>query len=695
LGSSDRYVKRVRLRLALLGLASTLWVGALVGRLVYLQTVARSSLQERAELQQQATLKHDSTRGTIFDRNGNELAVSVEVESVYAVPSTVEDAEKTATALTSCLGGSPRKLQERLRSKKQFLWVKRKVSPEEADCVRKLELPAVDFLPEARRFYPKRGVAAHVLGFVGMDNEGMSGVEYANESDIRGEPGRQIVWMDARKRRAASRVEKSPSPGRDIYLTLDETLQHIAEQSLARAARETGSKRAMAILMRPETGEILAMAVVPGFNPNRYDAYPAARWRNRTVADAFEPGSTFKIIPAAAALEEGVASEEERIDCGRGTIRVGRQLIHDHKVFDVLTFREVLELSSNVGIIRIAQRLGKERLDTYIRRFGFGETTGVNLPAESRGLLSPVSGWGLRTTASIAFGQGIGVTPLQMTAAVNAIAASGYLMRPRLVREIRSPEGEVLVGFEPEPVRRVVSRETAARMRDILVGVVERGTGKRAFIPGYRVAGKTGTAEKAKPGGGYSKTDFIASFVGFVPAERPELTALVLLDSPSGDHSGSLAAGVFASIVEPSLHYLGSPPMGGREAVPVLARWPAMPAFPEAPITIQPRRPMATQAVVGNFSRAGEVRMPALFGLSARDAVARLVAVGLVPKLYGSGWVTGQDPSPGSSLGPGMPCTVILERAQRSGEETKIVDNRETTPTGPKVESVALDGGSS
>jgi cell division protein FtsI (penicillin-binding protein 3) len=274
------------------------------------------------------------------------------------------------------------------------------------------------------------------------------------------------------------------------------------------------------------------------------------RWRNRTVTHAYEPGSTFKIVPAAAALEEGVTSEDERIDCGRGVIQVGGQLVRDHKIFDVLTFREVVERSSNVGMIRISQRLGKERLEQYVRAFGFGETTGVELPAESRGILRRASTWGERTMASIAFGQEIAVTPLQMVTAANAIAASGYLMRPKLVREIRSPEGEVLVRFEPEPVRRIVSRETASRMRDILEGVVERGTGTRAAVPGYRVAGKTGTAQKAVRTGGYSKTDFVASFVGFVPSRHPRLTALVILDSPEGDHTGARAAYVFARIAE-------------------------------------------------------------------------------------------------------------------------------------------------
>jgi cell division protein FtsI (penicillin-binding protein 3) len=566
--------------------------------------------------------------------------------------------------------------------------VKRKVSGEEADCVRRLGLAAVNFLPEARRFYPKREVAAHVLGFVGMDNEGMSGVEYAHESDIRGEPGRRIIWMDARKRRAASRVEKLPLPGRDIYLTLDETLQYIAESEIGRAVGETGAKRGMAILMRPETGEILALAVVPGFNPNRYDAYPAAQWRNRAVTDAYEPGSTFKIIPAAAALEEGVTSEEERVDCGRGTIRVGEQWVHDHKAFDVLTFREVLELSSNVGMIRVTQRLGKARLEHYIRAFGFGETTGVNLPAESRGLFRSASEWGPRTLASVAFGQEIGVTPLQMVTAVNAIAASGYLMRPQLLLEVGSPEEEARKGFEPEPVRRVVSRETAARMRDLLVGVVERGTGTRARVPGYQVAGKTGTAQKAEPGGGYSRTDFIASFVGFVPAGRPELTALVLLDSPSGNHSGALAAGVFADIVEPSLHYMGIPPLEARAPIPVLARWPEQIPLGLDPYALELERPTSTPAVAGNV--AGEVRMPSLYGLSARDALARIMAAKLIPKLYGSGWVIAQDPPAGAQIELGTRCSLILapQGAQRKEEETKIADSWQ-----PRFSSRGLEGG--
>ncbi len=688
MNSSNRYSRRVHLRLALFGLVSSLWVGALAARLVYLQTVARPSLQDRAELQQQHTLKLDAIRGTIFDRNERELAVSIEVESVYAVPPSIEDKEKVARELASCLGGDAAELTKRLTTEKRFLWVKRKADPTKIDCIRNLEPTGVNFLPESRRFYPKRAVASHLLGYVGMDNEGMSGVEYALEDDIRGEPGRQIIWTDARQRRAASRVEKRPLAGRDVYLTIDETLQHIAESSLERAVRESGAQRAMAILMRPETGEILALAAVPFFNPNRYQDYPADHWRNRAVTDVYEPGSTFKVITAAAAIEEGVVSEEERIDCGRGSIQVGSEVIRDHKVFDVLTFREVLQFSSNVGMIRISQRLGKERMERYIHAFGFGEPTRIDLPSESRGILRPATRWGARTLASIAFGQEIGVTPLQMVTAVNAIAASGYLMRPQLLREIRSPDGEVLLKFEPEPVRRVVSRETAARLTEILVNVVAAGTGVRASVAGFTVAGKTGTAQKAAPGGGYSKTDYVASFAGFVPAERPELTALILLDSPTGDHTGGRAASVFAEIVEASLHYLGVPPERNIGAAPMVARWPQ-----QAPITTRPspeRRDWnpVSRAVVGGSIPNG-IRVPNLYGLPARDAVARAIGMRLSPKLVGSGWVVGQEPPAGRIVGQGTRVTLILgpRGATRFDEAVQVVDSIEHVKRSPEIHS--------
>lgn len=661
----NRNLSRARFRVTLLALLSTLWVSALVGRLVYLQIFLRPSLQERAEIQQRHTMKLDPERGTIYDRNGRELAVSVSVESVYAVPRAIEEADRTARALAGCLPVDSEELAIRLKSDKGFLWVNRKIDPATADCVRELDLAGVNFLPETRRFYPKRRLAAHVLGYVGMDNEGMSGVEYAFEEEIRGEDGRQIIWTDARNRPAASRVEKRPQPGRNIILTIDETLQHVAQTELEEAVQESGAKGGVAILLRPETGEILAMAAVPGFNPNRYGDYPPSHWRNRSVTDAYEPGSTFKIISAAAALEEGVVSEDERIDCGRGVIQVGNRLIHDHQVFDVLTFREVLEKSSNVGMIRIGQRLGAERLERYVRAFGFGDATGVGLTAESRGILRDVSEWRPGTLAAISFGQEIAVTPLQMVAAVNVVAASGYLMRPILIKEIRSPSNEALRGASPSPVRRVLGRETASRLTDLMVGVVERGTGRRGTIPGFTVAGKTGTAQKATPEGGYSKTDFIASFVGFVPAGAPELTALVLLDSPEGDHSGGRAAAVFARIIERSLRYLGVPPdtpnIEGKamHAMPMASRWPR-----QEPLDIGNNEKFPQSGPVARVAFGPRIsaplRMPSLAGLPARDAVARLIAAHLSPDLVGSGWVIDQHPPAGAPVDPGSRCLVFL-----------------------------------
>jgi len=428
----------------------------------------------------------------------------------------------------------------------------------------------------------------------------------------------------------------------------------------------------MAIVMRPDTGEILALAAAPTFNPNAYGASPPSSWRNRAVTDPYEPGSTFKIITAAAALEEQVVTEEERIDCGRGAIRVDDRTILDHRSFDILPFRDVVEKSSNVGMIRIGQRLGPDRFLAYIKRFGFGQLTGVELSGESRGIVH--ERWNGSTLASVSFGQEIAVTPVQMVAAVNAIATSGYLMKPRLVREVRSPGGQLVRGFAPEPVARVVSAATADRLTEILIGVVAHGTGTRAQIPGYTVAGKTGTAQKAGATPGYSETDYVASFVGFVPAERPELTAMVVLDSPVGDHSGgTVAASVFSRIVERSLHYLGVAPSAPDRVVVVAESWPS-----QAPLSLSTLdelvTPESTAArdvarVAFGRSEANGVQeppqrlMPSFLGLPARDAVARAVASGLVPRISGTGRVLSQTPEARVPIEHGAPCHFVLSDA--------------------------------
>ena len=672
--SENRTLTPFQMRLLFLGLLTSMCVLAVGGRLFYLMVLMRETLQERAVLQHQHTLKLEARRGTIRDRHGRQLATSVEVESVYAIPKAFNGALVTDASLklSTCLSLPASRISARLAGDRSFVWLERKAKPRVVRCVRELNLAGIGFLNESRRYYPKRSLASHILGYVGLDNAGMSGVEYALEDEIRGEPGRRIIWTDARNRRAASRVDAKPRPGRAAFLTIDENLQHIAESELEQAIRESNSKSGIAIMMRPETGEILAIASFPSFNPNRYGDYPEGHWRNRAVTDVYEPGSTFKFVAAAAALQEGVTTEDERIDCGRGIIRVGGSIIRDSHFFDVLTFREVVEQSSNVGMIRIGQRLGKERFEKYIRAFGFGETTGIELPAESRGILRPSKAWGLVTLAAISFGQEIGVTPLQMVTATNVIAAGGYLMRPRLLLGLGGADGSLEAPVSPEPVRRVIDTETARRLTDVLVGVVERGTGQSAKLPSYLVAGKTGTAQKAVRGG-YSKTDYIASFVGFAPADRPALTTLVILDSPEGNHSGSRAAGVFARIMRRALRYLAVPP-SDEAPIRIAKVWPQMrpilggTAFGAAPVATnvpgqgRKARSLRQQTVYETKDPLSDVLggAPDVIGLSARDGLARFVAHGIVPEILGQGWVLEQVPRAGYALEPGTRARLVL-----------------------------------
>jgi cell division protein FtsI (penicillin-binding protein 3) len=359
-----RPLTRVQVRLLLLGLSTAIAVAAVALRLSYLTIVAREEYESRGLVQYQQRLKLDARRGTIHDRNGHALAASVEVESLYAVPSAFspEEARAAASAIAGCLQMPRRRVLARLQGTKDFAWLERKAGPEAVRCVESLNLGGVHFIEESRRFYPKRRLASQLLGYVGMDNEGLGGVEYALEEQIKGEPGSRIIWTDALKRRAGTRVEKRSIAGHSVYLTIDENLQFIAETELSAAVRDSRSRSGIAIVMRPSTGELLAMASFPSFNPNRYRDSPESHWRNRTVTDVYEPGSTFKIVAASAALEEGVTTEDERIDCGLGGIQVADRYIRDHRPFDVLTFREVVSHSSNVGMIRIGQRLGKSRL---------------------------------------------------------------------------------------------------------------------------------------------------------------------------------------------------------------------------------------------------------------------------------------------------------------------------------------------
>ncbi|HEY7516398.1 MAG TPA: penicillin-binding protein 2, partial [Vicinamibacteria bacterium] len=551
--------RMARLRLMLLALSMSLWALVIGIRLFHLQVLARSHYEHQGARQSERTINLDPRRGPILDRNGHPLAFSVDAESLYAVPQDITKPAATAAALARALGldaAGRKELLAQLQRNRAFVWVKRKLDPATARTVRELQLDGIGFLSENRRYYPKRELASQVLGYVGVDNTGMSGVEYAFEDAIRGRAAKVVVTTDAR-RRPVGHTERPSTDGHTVVLALDESIQYASERELDRAMTETGAAAGVVVVLEPTTGEVLALAHRPTFNPNRFAAYPSSRWRNRAVTDAYEPGSIFKIVTAAAGIQEHVVNPDEILDCGNGTIEIAGTVINDHAVFDKLTFKDAVARSSDIGMIRVAQRVGRENFSRYMRDFGFGAPTGIDLPGESAGLLRPTSKWSALSLPSLSFGQEVGVTALQMAMAAAAVANGGYLMKPLVVARVEDASGQVVRETKPFVVRKVLEPETVSVLTDMLRDVVRSGTGKNAQIPGYVVAGKTGTAQKVDPSGHYSMIDHVASFVGFVPADRPALVVLVSLDSPRGprNQGGDVAAPVFARVAEAALRY--------------------------------------------------------------------------------------------------------------------------------------------
>lgn len=570
-----------RARLGLLVAALALVHAALLWRLADLQVVRAGELRERAQRQHQRVVRLEPIRGAIYDRNGNELAVSMDVFSVYADPSEVRSPAGTARALSRALGVGEAGLRERLRSPRYFVWVKRRVSDGEKRRVEALRLPGVGFIEESRRFYPKGSLAAHLLGHVGMDNEGQAGLEYAFDAEIRGDPGLAVTLKNGLGERFLTRVEREPTGGAALTLTIDEVLQHLAERELARAVKESRARWGSAIILDPHSGALLALANVPTYDPNAPRRFRPEAWRNRAVGDAYEPGSTFKMFTAALALEAGAARPGEWIHCGNGALQVARRTVRDHKSFGDLTLAQVLEQSSNVGIMKVGMRLPPRMFHEGARAFGFGEPTGVELPGEGSGILRPPRQWSGLTQAMVSMGQEVSVTPLQLAAAAAAVASGGILRTPYVVERVAGRDGRTLREAAPGPGQRVISAETATALRRILEGVVLRGTGRAAAVPGYRVAGKTGTAQKIDSSGRYSARDFVASFVGWAPARDPALLVLVVMEAPRGPyHGGEVAAPVFSRIAVPALQYLRIPP----DAVPGAERGrPQMMALASGP----------------------------------------------------------------------------------------------------------------
>jgi len=536
-------------------------------RLVYLQVITQNTLAEKAVRQQQATIELPAKRGTIYDRQGNELAVSIEADSLYCVPENVDDPKALARKLAPALGMDPRTLEAKISNDRRFVWLARKVAPDVPERVKEAAAGAgaIGWLPDSRRYYPKKEIASQVIGFTGLDNRGLEGLECAYESSIGGVAGKAITEKDGTGKGvlAVEDVKNSAKPGLNVTLTLNERVQYIVEKELDFVMAAYKPLSATAIVMDPCTGEILAMASRPGFNPNRVTDYKPAAWRNRAVTDLYEPGSTFKIVTAAAALEEGVVRPSDIIDCGDGEIEIGGRTIHNaHKEGGRLTFEQVIQRSNNVGTIRVALRLGQERLYKYAGTFGFGEKTGVDLPGEVSGRLRKLNEWSAVSLASVAIGQEISVTPLQMLSALNVIASGGFYNEPYVVSEVFSDDGTVIKRTLPKRVRRVVSQATARKLSEILCTVVEDGgTAVSARLRGYQVAGKTGTAQKYDRAlGRYSKEKYTASFVGFAPADDPKLSAIVVVNEPKGQYYGGLvAAPAFKNIMEKTLTLMRVP----------------------------------------------------------------------------------------------------------------------------------------
>lgn len=625
----------------------------LVGRLAYVQIVKHDEYARLADNQHAKTIPLKPKRGPILDRSGKSLAVSSRAESLFALTSRVEDKDALARRLSPILGDPAREIAKRLDSPKRFVFVKRRLPPDTVAAVRALDEPALGFVDESLRLYPNRELAAQVVGFEGMDGKGLAGVEQAWDTHLAGAEGRALVGRDAlgREITGAPKVLKPSTAGLGVMLTLDATLQYIAEKEIDAAWRRTRSKAALAVAMDPRTGEVLALAIRPTFNPNSFTTATDEERRNRAVTDPFEPGSTFKVILAAAALEENVVKPTDRFYAENGAIRVANATIHDHKRFGWLTFSEVLQNSSNVGSIKVGLSLGKERYYKYISGFGFGVPTGVGFSGESRGQLREPTKWSGLSLATMSIGQEISVTALQMVAAFSAVANGGRLLQPQIVRATLDAEGrETLRSPEPRVIRQVISPETARKLTEIMTATVREGTGHNAAIPGYDVAGKTGTAQKMDPATKrYSRAPGVLSFVGFAPADDPRITMLVMLDEPKNEKWGSEAAApIFSAIGREALRYMNVPP---RDTAPVaLVRGEIGTPRPyTVPASLSPE----TNAEPMTVAEDGGPVMPRVQGLSLRPALEALSLLEARVEVVGRGIVVSQSPAPGAPLPAG------------------------------------------
>jgi len=675
----------------------------LAARCIHLQVFRSDELLALARAQQERAITLDPRRGPIYDRNDNVLALSIDVDSVFADPSQIGDPGAAARRLAPVLGMKAAEVRDKLASDRHFVWLRRKVDPDLRRRIEALGIKGIAFTGESRRVYPKGDFAAHVLGACGVDNQGLGGLESAYNDHFTGTPGRLEFVRDGRGDRVLYHTRIEPISGEGLVLTIDGAIQHIAERELDAAMKETGAAGAALVALRPQTGEILALASRPVFNPNTYPTARDEARRNRAVADFYEPGSTFKVITAAAALDAGKVRPNEIIDCENGNYVIGRRRLREDRLpYGDLTFTDVIAKSSNIGTAKVAQRMPSSSFLEAIRRFGFGRASALELPGESPGLLRPLEAWSGFSQVSIAMGQEIGVTPIQLAAAMGAIANDGIYNPPFVVQSFVRPDGARVTPERPADFgpQRAVSARAAQTLRHMLQSVTEDGTGKAARVPGYSTGGKTGTAQKIDPKSRrYERGRYVAWFAGFVPAMKPELVLVIMVDEPHGPktHGGDVSAPVFARVAEPVLQYLGVPPdVDGTLVInrPLRAAVDTGRGAADRPVPAADRRPAGAPrggsaraagraaagagatptpmlaSILGIPRPAGPAArkaaapgtMPDVTGLSLRQAIETLAGMGLnCAAERGGPRVSRQVPPPGTPVTGATRCAVISE----------------------------------
>lgn len=632
--------KWIRFRIYLVACFFIIGLGVILARAYQLQVLDKDKLGALALAGYKGEIKLPTKRGTIYDREGHELAASVEVGSIFAHPNLVEEKVKTANRLARKLKMSRKDILPLLRSDRSFVWIKRKISPDKIREVKELDLKGVGFATETRRYYPGRDIAAHLLGFTGTDNKGLEGLEKKYDDILRGPENTLVQMRDALRRPFyISKPSSDARPIHNLILTIDKDIQYKAQQALDAAVKKARGKSGQCVILDPETGEVMAMAVVPSFNPNVFEKYHPYEWRNRTVTDCYEPGSAIKVFLLATALEESVVSPRTLFNCENGRYKVADRFIHDTKKHGILTVSGIIRLSSNIGAVKIGAELGYERFYGYLEKFGFGKRTGIGLVGERSGFVRSFESSKEVDRANTYFGQGMTATSIQLATAMAAVANGGKLMRPYVVKAITDHSGNIIKENHPQVVRRVISRDTAEMVSKILEGVVsEKGTAPQAAIEGFRVAGKTGTSQKVDPvTRRYSKENYVSTFIGFAPANSPKLVILIMVDEPREQVYGGVVAG-------PAFKDVGAWALNNLQINPQIRLANIENELPKIIKKSSKSESMPKERIVDK-----EI-LPDFTGRSMREVLREITQLGLKIEVEGTGLAFKQNPAPGSSL---------------------------------------------